>query len=606
MYKSDIVFPGCFYHEQKLVIFTDQCNATIKNQKKIHMINFKSTGAILLTTVFFFLALTSSTAQKTQHPKNFDLKTHHEVPDDVYNPALQQEQGRSPAYHNRGSSFFTIQVNVDEYGDNILDDAANETSLAIDPADPDKMVIGWRQFDHVTSNFRQAGYAYTLDGGESWTFPGKIEAGIFRSDPVLSYDKEGNIYYNSLTVDNEDNFWCNVFIMEEGSTEWDEGTFAQGGDKQWMEIDRTEGVGSGNIYAYWTVGYSYCYPGLFTRSEDGGASYEDCIYVQGEPQWGTLTVGAGGELYIGAVNWQGFVFTKSLNAQDEGSMILWTNDITVDLGGYIASGDGPNPGGLLGQTWIGVDNSDGPYSGNVYMLCSVDPYGNDPLDVMLARSTDGGETWDAPVRVNDDEDTDNWQWFGTMSVAPNGRIDVVWLDTRDAILGSYESSLYYSYSVDGGQTFSVNERVSELFDPHVGWPNQQKMGDYFHMISDECCAHLAWANTLNGEQDVYYTRIDPWFVGIDDKTKQSKMEVSVFPNPASGEVSVRYRVSENGRVKVELYDIYGKLIKVLVNDKQTAGQHTLRFNGSALPAGVYTCRVKSGSTIAATKITILK
>ncbi len=95
-------------------------------------------------------------------------------------------------------------------------------------------------------------------------------------------------------------------------------------------------------------------------------------------------------------------------------------------------------------------------------------------------------------------------------------------------------------------------------------------------------------------------------MGIDDKTKQSKMEVSVFPNPASGEVSVRYRVSENGRVKVELYDIYGKLIKVLVNDKQTAGQHTLRFNGSALPAGVYTCRVKSGSTIAATKITILK
>ena len=60
------------------------------------------------------------------------------------------------------------------------------------------MVIGWRQFDTVTSNFRQAGWGYTFDGGQSWTFPGVLQPGVFRSDPVLDVDAEGAFYYQSL------------------------------------------------------------------------------------------------------------------------------------------------------------------------------------------------------------------------------------------------------------------------------------------------------------------------------------------------------------------------------------------------------------------------
>lgn len=44
------------------------------------------------------------------------------------------------------SGFNSVQVNVDENGNNILDDAANETTIAINPLDPDNIVIGWRQF----------------------------------------------------------------------------------------------------------------------------------------------------------------------------------------------------------------------------------------------------------------------------------------------------------------------------------------------------------------------------------------------------------------------------------------------------------------------------
>jgi len=139
--------------------------------------------------------------------------------------------------------------------------------------------------------------------------------------------------------------------------------------------------------------------------------------------------------------------------------------------------------------------------------------------VMFARSTDGGATWSDPVRVNDDPpDSNAWQWFATMAVAPNGRIDVIWNDTRNDPDG-FESELYYSYSEDAGETWSENVPVSPSFDPHVGWPQQNKIGDYYDMVSDLLGVHIAYSATFNGEQDVYYLRIGTYDCngnGIDD------------------------------------------------------------------------------------------
>ena len=72
--------------------------------------------------------------------------------------------------------------------------------------------------------------------------------------------------------------------------------------------------------------------------------------------------------------------------------------------------------------------------------------------------------------------------------------------TRDDATGGYLSELYYSYSTDAGVTWSPNEVLSPQFDPHVGWPQQNKMGDYFDMVSDEYGANLAYAATFNGER----------------------------------------------------------------------------------------------------------
>src|SRR5258705_11190006 len=94
----------------------------------------------------------------------------------------------------------TAQVNVNAQLQTILGDAANEPSIAVDPTAPNRIAIGWRQFDSIASNFRQAGRAYSRDGGRSWTNPGVLQPGVFRSDPVLRSGPDGTIYYCSLNA----------------------------------------------------------------------------------------------------------------------------------------------------------------------------------------------------------------------------------------------------------------------------------------------------------------------------------------------------------------------------------------------------------------------
>jgi hypothetical protein len=126
---------------------------------------------------------------------------------------------------------------------------------------------------------------------------------------------------------------------------------------------------------------------------------------------------------------------------------------------------------------------------------------------MFARSADGGRTWSPPVRVNDDPAGNGaWQWLATMSVAPTGRIDAVWADTRGSAAQNI-SELYYAFSIDGGRTWSANVAVSPPFDSWLGWPQQRRLGDYYHSVSDEDGVDVAYAATFNGEQDVYYLRI---------------------------------------------------------------------------------------------------
>jgi hypothetical protein len=431
--------------------------------------------------------------------------------DDPFVPVAKEARRTGPAGSLRFGSYQSIQVNVDDAGNNIVGDAANEPSIAVDPTQPNRLAIGWRQFDTITNNFRQAGIGYSSDGGRSWTFPGVLDPGVFRSDPVLEAAADGTFYYNSLSVDA--NYWCDVFTSGDGGSSWGPPVYAYGGDKAWMAVDRTGGIGDGNIYAAWDYA-GCCGDDWFNRSTDGAQSFEYPAPIPSQPYWGVTAVGPDGTVYVVGTTSAGvddaFAVALSTTIADPGAPLSFNASFPIVLGGmlqYFLGSGSPNPGGLLGQVWIAADHSGGPSHGNVYVLASVDPPGADPLDVHLVRSEDGGATWSVPVRVNDDPLGGNaWQWFGTMAVAPNGRIDAIWNDTRSDP-GGFDSQLYYAYSLDGGVSWSPNEPLSPAWNPHLGWPDQDKIGDYYDMASDLVGAHVAYAATFNGEQDVYYLRI---------------------------------------------------------------------------------------------------
>ena len=93
-----------------------------------------------------------------------------------------------------------------------------------------------------------------------------------------------------------------------------------------------------------------------------------------------------------------------------------------------------------------------------------------------------------------------------MSVAPNGRIDVIWNDTRNGAKAN-SSELYYAYSTDAGTTWSKNVPVSPPFDSWVGWPNLNNIGDGYDLVSDNDGVNVAYAATFNKEQDIHFLRI---------------------------------------------------------------------------------------------------
>ena len=477
----------------------------------------KAPTAAPFVLLVFLTALGSASAQLAptrEAPRNEGLEKYDNP------PAPPRKIETSSRMISPFGVFTSYQVNVDANGQNILGDAANECPISVDPTDGNKMVIAWRQFNDVTSNFRQGGWGYTTDAGLTWTFPGVLENNVFRSDPVTKSDEVGNFFYLSLRSDVNQSFFCDdLWRSTSGGQSWallsgEQG--AGGGDKQWLTIDKTNGPGHGFQYQA-DDGVNCNGSGVqFQRSTNGGITWQAPVNIPNSPIYGSLDVDTNGNVFVGG--WSGgstFRCERSSNAQIGGQTPTFDRNTAVTLGGSLVQG-GINGVGLCGMVFLAIDHSGGSTNNNVYMLASVQPSGRSTTDVMFVRSTDGGLTFSTPHKVNDDPvNPSKWHWFGTFAVAPNGRLDAVWYDTRNAA-NNTDSQLFYSYSTDAGVTWSTNIAVSSAFNPFEGYPNQSKIGDYITIVSDDTGGNVAYSATFNfnptrgqHEEDVYYVRVVP-------------------------------------------------------------------------------------------------
>ena len=479
------------------------------------MESFKAPTATPLVLIVLLGALCSASAQFAPIRK-MPFAEHDERYDNP--PAPPRKAETSPRMISRLGVFTSYQVNVDSNGQNIVGDAANECVISVDPTDGNKMTIGWRQFNDVTSNFRQGGWGYTTDAGITWTFPGVLENNVFRSDPVTKFDELGNFFYLSLQSNVQQSFFCDdLWSSVNGGQSWtllsgEQG--AGGGDKQWFTIDKTNGPGHGFQYQL-DDGINCSGGGVqFQRSTNGGVTWQSPVNIPNGPIYGSLDVDTNGNVFLGGEG-NTFYCIRSSNAQIGNQTPSFDRVTAVSMGGDLGSG-GINGVGLTGMLFLAIDHSGGATNNNIYMLASVIPPGRSTTDVMFVRSTDGGLTFSTAQKVNDDPVNPNkWHWFGTFAVAPNGRLDAVWYDTRNAA-NNTDSQLFYSYSTDAGVTWSANVAVSNAFNPFEGYPNQSKIGDYITIVSDDTGGNVAYSATFNfnpnrgqHEEDVYYVRVSP-------------------------------------------------------------------------------------------------
>ncbi len=142
-------------------------------------------------------------------------------------------------------------------------------------------------------------------------------------------------------------------------------------------------------------------------------------------------------------------------------------------------------------------------------------------DVFHRMSTDRGQTWSEPKTVNDD-DPEQLYFSGIpkISIAPNGRLDAAWFDTRSDP-GTTSNDVYYASSSDNGATWSKNVRISEQsIDRKIGvFASRFDLNAPPGIASTDSFALVGWDDTRNFDtvtegQDIYvaavqYDEIDP-------------------------------------------------------------------------------------------------
>jgi len=138
-------------------------------------------------------------------------------------------------------------------------------------------------------------------------------------------------------------------------------------------------------------------------------------------------------------------------------------------------------GGIRVQSFPRIDVS--PTNGNIYIVYASNPPGPDGADIYITTSEDRGQTWSAPLRVNDDSGQ-NDQFFPDVAVNGQGAVEVLWYDRRN----DPENSLIDVYRArvgPNGRSVQQNERVTSVsFPPAVGYDpttDPKYMGDYIDL-----------------------------------------------------------------------------------------------------------------------------
>ena len=83
-------------------------------------------------------------------------------------------------------------------------------------------------------------------------------------------------------------------------------------------------------------------------------------------------------------------------------------------------------------------------------------------------------------------------------------------------------------------------------------------------------------------------------------------ELNVYPNPFSSHCTINYILKKDSYVSVDVFDLMGKQIHSLINEKKPVGNYSVTFNGAHLSDGIYIVKLKTDNQIVQKKILLSK
>jgi hypothetical protein len=212
-------------------------------------------------------------------------------------------------------------------------------------------------------------------------------------------------------------------------------------------------------------------------------------------------------------------------------------------------------------------------------------------EIFYMRSSDGGLNWSSENRMTSNSGI---SWYPSISVAQNN-VHLAWQDNTS---GNYE--IYYDRSTDGGinwdQILQLTNDTAESLRPSIA-------------VLDSL-VHVVWNNKRDGNFEVYYKRNptgNP--VGINNISGIIPSAYSLsqnYPNPFNPVTNVKFSIVSSGLVKIVVYDIMGREVQTMVNERLQPGTYETTFDGSTLTSGVYFYKMITYTYTETKKMILLK